>query len=209
MSRPQTVSTDEIIEVARAHFLKRGHSATLNAIARDLGLSHSALIQRFGSKRQLLIESMRPPEDFSWSEAFIAGPPADPTLARAQLEEAGEMLMKSLSDLMPQIRVLQAAGVELCEIFDNRLPLPLVACKQLTEWIERGVARGVFRCIEPASVSSLMISAMFFRARLQQLCALSNPEELTREPFEASLIGSHRGVLNVIAHSLSLLPSPS
>lgn len=209
MSRPQTVSTEKIIYVARAHFIERGHSATLNAIAKDLGVSHSALLQRFGSKRQLLIQAMRPPEDFSWSEAFLNGPPKDLDLAFEQLSEVSVMLVNSLNELMPQIRVLQSAGIALDEVFEDQLPLPLIACKRLTEWIERGIERGLFRCAEPAAVASTLVGAMFFRSRLKALFALNRVWNLDHvQDLETSFIGSHLGVLRVVTQSL-LHPSLS
>ena len=209
MSRPQTVSTEEIISVARAHFVERGYSATLSAIAQDLGVSHSALLQRFGSKRALFIESMRPPEDFKWGEAFLMGPPNDRQQALAQLDQVCVMLVRSLSELMPQIRALQSSGIELTEVFEGRPPLPLMACKRLTEWIERGVKRGVFYCVEPAAVASTLVGAMFFRSRLKGLLSLDGVDQLSpSEDLETSLIGSHQGVLRVITQSLFVSHDP-
>ena len=207
MSRPQNVSSEEILSVARAHFIARGHSATLSSIAQDLGLSHSALIQRFGSKRSLLIEALRPPTAPPWSEAFLSGPPREPRDALAQLHELSAMLMSFLSAQMPQIRVLQAAGISPSEIFEDRLPLPLVACQGISDWINRGVERGVFSCEEPAAVASTLISAMFFRSRLSELfaeCALldEGAHEHKTAPLEPALIGSHQAVITLIARGL-------
>ena len=203
MSRPQTVSTEEIICVARAHFVERGYRATLSVIAQDLGVSHSALLQRFGSKRALFIESMRPPEDLNWGEAFLVGPPIDHAEALAQLDQVCVLLIRSLSELMPQLRALQSSGMELTEVLNGHPPLPITACKRLTEWIERGVKRGVFSCDEPAAVASTLVGAMFFRSRLKDLLALEGVNQLSSgEDLETSLIGSHLGVLRVITQSL-------
>jgi len=211
MSRPQSVSSVEILSVARAHFIARGHSATLSSIAQDLGLSHSALIQRFGSKRSLLIEALRPPQELPWSEGFLSGPPLEPSAALAQLYELSELLMSFLAAQMPQIRVLQAAGVSPTEIFADQLPLPLMACQRITEWIQRGVSRGVFDCDEPAAIASTLLSAMFFRSRLSQLCAEScaysgASAETSTDELERELIGSREAVLEIIARSLLTPP---
>ena len=170
MSRPQRVSTDEIIEVARTHFIRRGHSASLKSIAEDLGLSHSALIQRFGSKRALLITALKPPQDFPWPTDFLAGPAPKRDLAIDQLRELCEKLMMFLHVHIPKIKILYSAGVTPQEVHQGCLPLPLVACQRVRAWIEKGVESGLFSPCETAALSSMIVGTMIVRANLMTLC---------------------------------------
>lgn len=206
MSRPVRVSTDEIIKVARMHFLRSGHSASLKSIAQDLGLTHSAIIQRFGSKRELMITSLRPPKDYPWPAGFLEGPGDDADHALVQLRLTCEMLMRFLHEHMPQIVVLQSAGVRSSELFEDRLPLPLIACQRLKEWIERGVANGVFQSCDSASVASTIVGTMFSRSRLEALhdhYLSARKEMIGGEGIDKpSLLGSIEEVMNLFANFL-------
>lgn len=174
MSRPPRVSTVEVLNVARSHFTKRGHSVSVKSIADDLGLSHSALIQRFGSKRALLISALSPPNNFPWSEGFLFGPSTNEKEAIRQLGETCSMLMTFLHENMPLVRILQSAGVTPAELYKGCLPLPLLACKRMREWIDRGMQRGLFPPCDSAALASTIVGAMFVRAKLITLCTVHN-----------------------------------
>ena len=60
MARPRTVS-DELIHEATAEVIRRHglKGTTLAAVAAEAGLSAAGLVQRFGSKRRLLLEFAR------------------------------------------------------------------------------------------------------------------------------------------------------
>ncbi len=201
MSRPQRVSTDEIIKVARAHFIRRGHSASLKSIAEDLGFSHSALIQRFGSKRALLISALKPPQDFPWPTGFLAGPPPERDLAIKQLRELCEKLMKFLNAYVPQIKVLQSAGVTPQEVNQGRLPLPLMVCQRVKTWIEKGVKSGLFSSCDTAALASMIVGTMLVRANLMTLC--SSHDSITNDSIsQIELIGSMEGVIENMTRML-------
>ena len=70
MSRPRKVSDDDVFAAAY-HLMQRVGPAdlTLDAIARQAGVTASALVQRFGSKRQLQIALAQGAAD--WAPAFI------------------------------------------------------------------------------------------------------------------------------------------
>lgn len=60
MSRPKRVSDEEVLDAAHAAMLRLGPDRfTLADVARDLGLSRAALIQRFGDKRGLHLRAMQ------------------------------------------------------------------------------------------------------------------------------------------------------
>lgn len=59
MPRPKLVSDDEVLDAAHAAMLRLGPDRfTLADVARDLGLSRAALIQRFGDKSGLHLRTM-------------------------------------------------------------------------------------------------------------------------------------------------------
>lgn len=59
MARPKLVSDDEVLDATHAAMLRLGPDRfTLADVARDLGLSRAALIQRFGDKHALHVRAM-------------------------------------------------------------------------------------------------------------------------------------------------------
>lgn len=199
MPRPPRVTREEILATARAHFVKGGHGVSITAIARDVGLSHSALIQRFGSKRALLIESLRPPVDFEWGQYLLSEPPQNREETITQLTEIGGALIEFLSARMPEIMVLVSAGVKPTEIFPGHLPFPLVACQKIAAWIQVGVDREVFRPCDPHAVASIIVGTFFSRPRLAHVCQMYYAQNRRdhHEP-EVSTIGSLESVIETI-----------
>ncbi len=72
--RPQTVSNEIILETARKIFIENGPHASVEMIAQKLGLSQPALFKRFGTKRKLMIEALRPPTEIPWITNMENGP---------------------------------------------------------------------------------------------------------------------------------------
>lgn len=60
MTRPKTISDEELLEVAREVFRQEGRTASTRAIARRAGISEGVLYQRFGSKEGLFFAAMAP-----------------------------------------------------------------------------------------------------------------------------------------------------
>jgi AcrR family transcriptional regulator len=60
MTRPKTITDDELLAVARKVFRSQGHAATTREIAQKAGISEGILYHRFGSKEDLFFASMIP-----------------------------------------------------------------------------------------------------------------------------------------------------
>ena len=90
MGRPKEVTDEKIVVVARRFFLERGAGVSVHDIAKALGVTHTTLFNRFGSKEALMIAALGPPEKVPWVAALDAGPDDRPI--RSQLvEHAKEM----------------------------------------------------------------------------------------------------------------------
>jgi AcrR family transcriptional regulator len=60
VTRPKTISDEELLAVARKVFREHGRTASTRAIARQAGISEGVLYQRFGSKEGLFFAAMAP-----------------------------------------------------------------------------------------------------------------------------------------------------
>jgi len=60
MTRPKTISDEELLAVARKVFREKGNTASTRAIASQAGISEAVLYQRFGSKEDLFFAAMSP-----------------------------------------------------------------------------------------------------------------------------------------------------
>ena len=60
MTRPKTISDEEILSAARALFRTHGHAVSTRQVAETAGISEGVLYQRFGSKDELFFAAMAP-----------------------------------------------------------------------------------------------------------------------------------------------------
>ena len=203
MPRPQQVSSKTIINVARKHFLSKGHSASLKNISKDLGISHSALIQRFGTKRKLLLEALKPTEYVVWAPKFLDGPPGQIDEAIQDLHQQCLLLFSYLEEHMPSIRVLRAADVTPHELFGGQLPFPLLAFQRISAWIQSGIDQEVFTACHPQSVASMIMGSIFARIELYHLCMLTKEcENLPKVSKAEDLLGSMDNLMEQIKRLL-------
>jgi AcrR family transcriptional regulator len=201
MARPKSVSDDQVIEAARALFIELGHTAPIQTLAQRLGVSHAALFQRFGSKRALLIEAMRPSCDVLWPDEGSIGPTRERLREEllALCASIGAFLMANL----PRIRVLQAAGVLPEEIFARGGVHPFVACARVEEWLRRGVTAGLFAPCDTRAVSAGIVAAVFGRVQMSRLAAshASAAEALAQ-------LGDIEGLVDFFARGLTAEVGP-
>ena len=58
MTRPKTISDEELLAVARKLFRTHGHAVSTRQIAEGAGISEAILYQRFGNKEHLFFAAM-------------------------------------------------------------------------------------------------------------------------------------------------------
>lgn len=126
MSRPKTISDDDVLHVARDIFRKRGHTATTREIADAAGISEAILYQRFGSKDDLFFAAMRPTGP---DIEELLGPEDPPGDARKYLRSTVAKIGKYFAEIIPE-----ALHVTTHPAFDpsvfTRGPIPSVILRQ-------------------------------------------------------------------------------
>lgn len=134
--RPQTVTDEEILSVARKVFLEQGIQVSVQQIANELGVSQPALFKRFGNKKNLIIAAMKPPEIIPWFAHANAGPDERPF--EEQLQELIMEIISFFQDVRPLLVLLEQSSIAPIEVIkDMDTPPPMVALKTLTRWLER------------------------------------------------------------------------
>src|SRR5438093_10587737 len=60
MSRPPTITTEQILNAAREVFLEKGIQATTSEVARRAGVAEGSIFKRFHTKHELFLRAMEP-----------------------------------------------------------------------------------------------------------------------------------------------------
>ncbi len=74
MVRPRQVTDEQVLEIAREVFLEHGPKAPVSIIAGRLGVSDAALFKRFGTKQNLVLAALLPPEEPDFLQVLEGGP---------------------------------------------------------------------------------------------------------------------------------------
>ncbi|WNG54565.1 TetR/AcrR family transcriptional regulator [Archangium gephyra] len=173
MGRPKEVTDEQIVAAARRCFIKRGAGVSAADIARELGVSHTTLFNRFGSKEGLMLAALGPPKELPWVAALDAGPDERPI--REQLVEHAKEMSAYFQDLQAGLGVLQAAGIEPSKAYrarEGESP-PMQAFRALVAWLERAQSQKRLARCETDTLASTLLGALHGWAFTARVCGES------------------------------------
>lgn len=163
MARPRQVTDAEILSTARDCFLQYGASVSVETIAERLGISQPALFRRFGTKQQLLVQALAPPEVPPWIELLADGPDQRPFCD--QLIELAEHIALFFDRMVPAMSVLRCSGIEPETLLQRyAVPPPLRAKHAVTEWLQRARDAGLIRRCAPEVAARALLGALQARS---------------------------------------------
>jgi AcrR family transcriptional regulator len=170
MGRPKEVTDEQIVVAARRCFLEHGAGVSAAEIARALGVSHTTLFNRFGSKEGLMIAALGPPKEVPWVAALDAGPDDHPI--QEQLVEHAKVMSVYFHDLHAGLAILQAAGVAPAKLYRERSgeSPPVQAFRALVGWLERAQSQGRLARCDIETLASTIIGALHSWAFTAQVC---------------------------------------
>jgi AcrR family transcriptional regulator len=173
MGRPKEVTDEQIVAAARRCFLERGAGVSAVDIASELGVTHTTLFNRFGSKEALMIAALGPPEKVPWAAALEAGPDDRPI--REQLLEHCTVMSAHFEKLQAGLAVLHAAGITSGKIFRSRRsePPPVQAFRALTAWLRRAQSQGRMAKCDVETLAATILGALHSWAFTARLCGQS------------------------------------
>jgi AcrR family transcriptional regulator len=187
---------EEILEAALDEFTTRGfEAARMEDIAKAAGLSKAAVYLYFPSKMavlEALIEAKVAPLAHQVQRLSVAGL-ADPMLALRTLAMlAAHRIADPAIFGVPRL-VLGLSG-RFPEIADYyRTHVVEMARSALETLVRAGIAKGVFRDVDPRAATRAMIGPLFFEAMwthvLRGESALSDPQALIEQHFDILLNG--------------------
>jgi len=162
MGRPPKITDEQILQGARSVFLARGPAVATAEIADSLGVSQATLFNRFGSKRALLVEALRPREDGALL-ALLARDPDDRPVP-VQLEDIGLAIAAQCARVDPAVTMLRAAGVQRNDLFPpgTRSPLNVVR-HALQGWLERARDAGLVSVEDASTTAAIFLGALHRR----------------------------------------------
>lgn len=102
MARPQGITDDEVLAAARAVFLAKGISATVEEVAERCHVGVATIFRRFPTKAELFTAAMTVSNDAEWGR-FLArrAERGDQVSARESLRELAQMMLDSSRRMMP------------------------------------------------------------------------------------------------------------
>jgi AcrR family transcriptional regulator len=163
MARPRQVSDEQIRDAMRASVLEHGPAVSLDLVARQLSVTSPALLKRFGSRRQLMLAALRPPDDGPWYQQLASGPSARPLTG--QLEEIINQTYALISQTMPCVIALRESGIPPSEIYAKGRTPPLIrGVRAITEWLERAHALGLVANQGLETAATALLGAISTRA---------------------------------------------
>jgi AcrR family transcriptional regulator len=170
MGRPKEVTDEQITVVARRCFLKRGAGVSAVDIAHELGVSHTTLFNRFGSKEGLMIAALGPPERVPWVATLDAGPDDRPI--RDQLVEHAKVMSAYFQELQAGLGVLQAAGIAPAKAYRGRKDEspPLQAYRALVGWLDRARSKGRLADCDIETLAKTILGALHGWAFTTHVC---------------------------------------
>jgi AcrR family transcriptional regulator len=164
MGRPKEVTDEQIIVAARHCFLKHGAAVAATIIARDLGISHTTLFNRFRSKEALMIAALGPPDEVPWVKVLEAGPDDRPI--REQLIEHVTVISTYFQGLHLGLSMLQAAGIspaKACRARKGKTS-PEKAYRALVAWLHRAQKQDRLAQCNVEALASTILGALHGRA---------------------------------------------
>ena len=173
MGRPKEVTDEQITVVARRYFIKRGAGVSAVDIAREIGVSHTTIFNRFGSKEGLMNAALRPPKRVPWVAALDAGPDERPL--PDQLVEHAKVMSAYFQEVHAGIGVLQAAGIDPRKVYRafEGEPPPVQAYRALVGWLERAKSKGSLADCDVATLAWTILGSLHGWAFTARMCGES------------------------------------
>ncbi|MFZ5444526.1 MAG: TetR/AcrR family transcriptional regulator [Myxococcota bacterium] len=162
MARPRLISDEQILTTMRSCVLEHGAHVSLDVVAEKLGVTSPALLKRFGSRQELMLQALRPPEKPPFVDTFLAGPDARPL--REQLTDRFAELWAFFEQIIPAVSALRESGIPHEKLFDRKHQRPMLMIEAIKTWLAKADELGLADVPAPESVATAILGALQARA---------------------------------------------
>lgn len=160
MARPRTITDEQILGTMRSSVLEHGPAVSLDLVAEKLGVTGPALLKRFGSRQNLMIEALKPPEVPAWVEQHRA---LDGRPLHAQLESLFTDIWEFFSEAVPCVMALRESGID-DQLWQKAVgPGPLRGLTALVKWLELARTEGLIDTDDLETAAYTMLGALHMR----------------------------------------------
>lgn len=174
MARPKQMTDEELLKIALECFLEHGSNVSAQTIADRVGISQPALFKRFGTKEELFLQAVIPPENIPVIEWIDACPTTGPL--RPQLVQLLEKVSEMLDWVMPRVQLLREARIPRGTAMSRyKTPPPVKLIQSIAGFIERAQQQGLVRSgLHPRFVAQWIFGALMGQYFLSQSLARNN-----------------------------------
>lgn len=159
MARPRSVSDEEVFAAVREVVLKQGPSVSLDVVAERIGVTAPALFRRFGSRQEILLQSLRPPERPPYLPLLEAGPDQRPV--RQQLIDIFTAFGAYMVDTLPCMVALRESGLPLAKLHGSfEEPPPVRTLRALSAWLKAAVKKKLLCLDDPTATAMAMLGSV-------------------------------------------------
>jgi AcrR family transcriptional regulator len=168
MSRPVTITKDQILDAAREVFLERGFSASTVEIAQRAGVSEGSLFNRFATKEALFLAAIGVSAEPPWFSTIerLSGR-GDP---KENLVDLYVEIIEHFRLILPMITMRWASRVPQPGDFQNMDELPPIKIqRKLTEFFAREIELGRVRQCDPQLAAAAYLGAIHHLAMVEMM----------------------------------------
>jgi AcrR family transcriptional regulator len=188
MARPSVITEAQVLEAARAVFLKKGIRATTAEVARRAGIAEGSIFKRFKTKHELFQAAMHLSTEesafFHHLESFDAANPRQ-LLAQVALEILGflrtmiPLVMMNWSNPLPS---------GLPRPLGSKNPMPLQVLHQLTRFFERQMRAGRIRRRDPEIAARIFLGSIQNYVFFELVLKADHQSVLPQEKFVQQMV---------------------
>lgn len=160
MARPRQITDEQILQMMRSTVLEQGPAVSLDVVAEKLGVTGPALIKRFGTRQNLMLAALKPPETWPWVEKYQR---SDARPIEVQLEELLTDIWEFFAEIIPCMMALRQSGIDPEKIQHSKMPAPLKGMQGLTKWIESAREAGLVEVADAETAAASMLGGLQFR----------------------------------------------
>ena len=186
MPRPKSISDDELLVVAKNHFLRSGFRASTTAMAKEAGVSEATIFKRFSTKKELLRQAMGLPTCHVLDDAQERVGKGD---VREHMTEIGEGLLEFFVNLVPQLACLSGVpGFELKDMANaGEVAPPVVLYQNLADYLEAEIRAARIVANDSEVIARAFIGALYNFAFFQYM-GFHSRQKMERNRYVRELV---------------------